>query len=67
MSNLAYYSTFYSLLSELYFIAYNLQVDPKYERLDAVNDLLEVLSNQSKQPNQFLRKRVREIVKRAGG
>jgi hypothetical protein len=43
MSNLASRSTFYSLLSKLYSIAHNLEDDRNYERVDAVNDLIEII------------------------
>lgn len=43
MNDLAYYSTFYELLSKLYVIAHYLDSDGNYDRQSAVNDLLSII------------------------
>ena len=53
MSNLAYYTTFYSLLSKMYAIAYYLESDPNYSQDDALQDLTEVIHMMESDRNIF--------------
>lgn len=43
MKDLAYYATFYNLLSELYAVTYYLESDSNFSREDAVKELLKVI------------------------
>ncbi|MFJ8268497.1 hypothetical protein [Peribacillus asahii] len=53
MSNLAYYTTFYRLLSKMYAIAHYLESDPNYNQEDAVQDLMEVIHLMESDRNIF--------------
>jgi hypothetical protein len=53
MCKLAYFSSFFQLISKLYEIAHNLKNDPLYTREDAVEELLAAIE-QLKESQHFL-------------